>query len=135
MQRRGRKAPHPRFVQQVGFDGGLVFAVRPEGTAWLLFAGRHHGAGAVDPDGAAMQEMPHLTAQGLDQVPCAGRCKADHVDNHLSLEFPDVPAKRARCFFLFAIQRQLSHRLPGAMCLIGGALPAADLDDLVAGFD
>ena len=57
----GRETMQTRLIQQIGLDGGFLDAVFPKGTAGLFFGRGHTDAGAMHPDGAATDEMLHLT--------------------------------------------------------------------------
>jgi hypothetical protein len=50
-----------------------------------------------------MQEMPHLPAQGIDQMSRACFGKADHVDDYIGTQFADFLAEGAGVLFSFAV--------------------------------
>ena len=77
-----------------------------------------------------MQEMPHLTAQGLDQMSRARFAEADHVDDDIGPQIADFRAEGAGLLLGFAGEGHRAHEFPSAMRLIRRALSAANRDYL-----
>jgi len=73
-----------------------------------------------------MQEMPHLPAQGVDQLSHARFGEADHVDDDIGPQITDFPAEGTGVLLSFAGQSNCAHEFPGAIRLIRQPLSAAD---------
>jgi hypothetical protein len=65
-----------------------------------------------------MQEVPHLSTQGLDQVSRARFGEANHVDDDVGPELADFPAERAGLFLGFSGELHRTDGFPGAMRLV-----------------
>src|SRR5277367_4435239 len=81
-----RKRILARRLDQIRLDLRLRDAVLTERAARLHFCGGNFYAGAVHPDRSRMQEVPHLPAQGLDQMSRARFGEANHVDDDVGPE-------------------------------------------------
>ena len=121
-----RKRFLPRRLDQIRLDLRLPDSVLAEGAPRLHFGSGNLDAGAVHPDRSRMQEMPHLTAQGLDQMSRARFGEADHVDDDIGPQIADFPAEGAGLLLGFAGEGHRADEFPSAMRLIRRALAAAD---------
>ena len=65
-----------------------------------------------------MQEVPHLSTQGLDQAPRARFAEANHVDDDVGPELADFAAERAGLFLGLAGKLHRTYGFPGAMQLV-----------------
>src|SRR5262249_55325702 len=93
----GRKAGPPGLAEQKVLDFGLLRAIAAEGIFGLVFGRRDRGVVAIDPDGTAMQELLHLAAQRLNDLPRARQSEADHVDDDVGPEIANARAECAGC--------------------------------------
>ena len=135
VQRGGGEAKPSRLVHEILGDGELLDAVFAKGMARLVLGGGDLDAGAVGPDGPAMQEHLHLAAECLDQLLRARQREADHVDHDVGLEVANLRAERAVGFGGRAVDGDGADGVPRGMGRIGLALAAADVGDLVTGLD
>ena len=74
------------LVEEEGLDGGLLRAVFAEAVERLILGGGDRGVVAIDPDGAAMEEVLHPALQRRHQMLGAGEGEADHVDDDIGTE-------------------------------------------------
>jgi hypothetical protein len=121
-----RKRLLARHLNQIRLDLRLRDSIGTEWTPRLHFGGGNLNTGTVHPDRSRMQEMPHLPAQGLDQMSCACFGEANHVDDDIGPQFADLPTESASILISFAGKRNGAHELPRAVGLIWRALSAAD---------
>ena len=90
MDDRCRETVPARFVDQERLDRCLLHPVFAERPPRLHFGGGHLDAWAMHPDRSAGKEMLHVPMQGLDQLPCAVRREADHVDHDVRFQRADL---------------------------------------------
>jgi hypothetical protein len=125
-----RKRFSPRRLDQIRLDLRLPDSILAEGAPRLHFGGGNLDARSVHPDCSRMQEMPYLTAQGLDQMSRVCFAEADHVDDDIGPQIADFRAEGANLLLGFAGQGHRAHEFPSAMRLIRRALSAANRDYL-----
>ena len=87
------------------------------------------------PDRTAVQQLPGQPPQTVDERLCGVKGEADQVDHGIRLQVGDAGGEAAVAILRDAIGSHVLHPLPGGVVDVAGALPAADVDDVVPGAD
>jgi hypothetical protein len=86
-------------------------------------------------DGAAVEQVPGLTTQPLDERGRGVERKADQVDDHVELEVGNAVGECTVAVLDGSIRCDVTYLLPGGVVEVAGPLPAADVDHVMSGGD
>jgi hypothetical protein len=112
MQGGGDQAAGPGLFLQHLNGGGLRDAVLTDRRGSVVFSDRQPQAGTVAPDGTAVEQVPGLIAQTLDQRGSGVEGEADQVDDDIGLEAGDTIREGAITVFGDTIRSDLLYVSP-----------------------
>ena len=135
MQRGRGESGIARYLQKIRLDRSLAAAVIAEGLSRRIFPRRHLHAVTMYPDGSAVKEVLHPSAQGVHQLARAFHRVAGQIDHRLGPKLRDLLSKSSRGFLGRAIELDGNDLLPRPVRTIRLPVAPRDADHLVPGLD
>ena len=129
MEDRHRQRGLAGLVQEIRLNRNLSDAIIAECGSRRCLSGGHFHAGAVYPDGAAVQKVPDTSAQAVHQLLCAFQVVAGEVDDHLRIQLRNALTKSSSGLLLRTIDLDSLDQSPRGVLLIRLLKAAADADN------
>ncbi len=135
MQSRRGESGVSRHLQEIRLDGSLAAAIIAERLSRRIFPRWYLHAVTVYPDGPAMEEVLHPSAQGIHQLAGAFHGVAGQIDHRLGPKLRDLFPERSGGFFGRTIELNPGDLLPRFVWTVGLTAAPRDADHLVPGLD